>query len=190
VDGIGVGSYTVDVPGPVQVIVERGEVVNEGALKVPYFCDPTQAPYPLPYAIMVPKRSEMSNLLVPVAVSASHIAFNSLRMEPQWMVLGQSAGVAAAMAVAAATAVTGEGAEDAPHTRAAVVAEVNITALQTRLRSLGQVLEPRPPPPSPPPPSNSWSGSRSSADGRWVVHMETDVESCQRRSYWRSQWRR
>jgi hypothetical protein len=165
VDGIGVGSYTVDVPGPVQVVVERGEVVNEGVLKVPYFCDPSQAPYPLPYSIMVPKRTEMTNLLVPVAVSASHIAFNAVRMEPQWMVLGQSAGVAAAMAVKEAVAADGirvgadpnaasasEGARRTESPVHAVVAAVNVTALQQRLRVLGQLLEPRPPAPSPPTP--------------------------------------
>ena len=62
-DAIGIGSYTVDIPGPVQTIAFRGEVVNEGALKVPVFCDKTMEPYPLPYGIMVPRRSEAANLL-------------------------------------------------------------------------------------------------------------------------------
>jgi hypothetical protein len=52
---------------------------SEGALKVPTFCDPDAAPFALPYSMMVPKRGEVDNLLVPVAVSASHIAFNAVR---------------------------------------------------------------------------------------------------------------
>ena len=55
--------------------------------------------YKIPYEAIVPRKGECDNLIVPVCVSASHIAFTSLRMEPVWMVLGESAGVAAAMAV-------------------------------------------------------------------------------------------
>merc|ERR1719276_119395 len=90
-NGVGVAAYTVDIPGPVQFIVENGEIVSEGALKVPKFCTPDLAPFPLPFQAMVPRRGEASNLLVPVALSASHVAFNSIRMEPTWMILGQSA---------------------------------------------------------------------------------------------------
>ena len=59
--------------------------------QVPEFCAPTEeypegiAPFKVPYATMLPKRGEVDNLLVPVAISASHIAFNSIRMEPTWV---------------------------------------------------------------------------------------------------------
>lgn len=72
-----------------QTIALNGEVYNEGALKVPYFCDPVMSPFALPYSAMVPKQGEVDNLLVPVALSASHVAFNAIRMEPTWMILGQ-----------------------------------------------------------------------------------------------------
>jgi hypothetical protein len=128
---VGVGDYTVDVPGPVQLIAEGGEVVSEGALKVPFFCDPGTAPFPLPYSILTPRRGEAANLLVPVAASASHVAFNSIRLEPTWMVLGQAAGVAAAMASVGRRLGPGG------------VRGVDVAALRKRLRALGQVLEPR-----------------------------------------------
>ena len=81
---------------------------------------------------MVPARGrgEVENLLVPVAVSASHVAFNAIRLEPTWMILGQSAGVAAAMVVAG-------GGESSVH-------DVNVGSLQRRLRDVGQKLEPKP----------------------------------------------
>lgn len=140
-DCIGLGAYTVDIPGPVQTIVIDGQVVNEGALKVPTFCDPNVAPFALPYSIMVPKSDEVANLLVPVAVSASHIAFNTIRLEPTWMILGQSAGVAAAMACDTSGSL---------NNTKGVVSAVNVTALQDKLVALGQVLEPRQPPPPQP----------------------------------------
>ena len=102
---------------------------------------------------MVPKVGNgAENLLVPVAVSASHIGFNAVRLEPNWMILGQSAGVAAAMAVAAkgrrrSSSSSGAG--------SASVHDVNVTELRERLRELGQYVEPAsvPPSPAPSPPS-------------------------------------
>ena len=55
--------------------------------------------YPVSYRSIVPKKAECSNLFVPVALSASHVAFGSIRMEPVFMVLGQSAATAASMAI-------------------------------------------------------------------------------------------
>ena len=146
-DGIGLGGYTVDIPGPVQTIIDPapaggGQVVTEGALKVPTFCAPAPgypngiAPFALPYGSLLPRRGEVDNLLVPVALSASHVAFNSIRLEPTWMILGQSAGVAAAMAAAAAASSTAG--------KRASVRGVNVATLRRRLRELGQLLEPLP----------------------------------------------
>ena len=145
-EGVGMGAYTVDVPGPVQIIVDpaTGEVATEGALKVspgphPSFCGPLAQPFPLPYSIMVPRAEpgQVQNVLVPVAVSSSHVGFNAVRLEPTWMVLGQSAGVAAAMVAAGA---------------AETVQVLDVAALRRRLRQLGQYLEPAAPTPAPPTP--------------------------------------
>jgi hypothetical protein len=91
-DPIGMGSYNSDSHN-VERIVSDGFVRNEGDMQV------AVKPYQIPYRVMLPKRSEVENLLVPVAFSASHIAYSSVRMEPQYMILGQAAGVAAKMAI-------------------------------------------------------------------------------------------
>ena len=92
-DGIGMAAYTMDSHN-CQRIVVNGSVKNEGNVEVGGF-----PPYPISYRSIVPRRAECTNLLVPVCLSASHIAYGSIRMEPVFMVLAQAAGVAAAMAI-------------------------------------------------------------------------------------------
>ncbi len=92
-DGIGMAAYTMDSHNCQRVIV-KGMVKNEGDVQVGGF-----PPYPVSYRSIIPKQNECTNLLVPVCLSASHIAYGSIRMEPVFMVLGQSAAEAAAMAI-------------------------------------------------------------------------------------------
>jgi hypothetical protein len=92
-DGVGMGAYGMD-SHHCQRIVVNGMVKNEGNINIEEF-----PPYPISYRSITPKREECDNLLVPVALSASHIAFGSIRMEPVFMVLGQSAALAACMAI-------------------------------------------------------------------------------------------
>ena len=97
---VGLAAYGVD-DFPYTVVVEDGKVVVQGGdFSIVYLDDGKyNGSYKIPYEAIVPRKGECDNLIVPVCVSASHIAFTSLRMEPVWMVLGESAGVAAAMAV-------------------------------------------------------------------------------------------
>jgi hypothetical protein len=92
-DGIGLAAYTMDSHN-CQRIVVHGMVKNEGDVQVGGF-----PPYPVSYRSIVPKQNECTNLFVPVCLSASHIAYGSIRMEPVFMVLGQSSAVAAVMAI-------------------------------------------------------------------------------------------
>ena len=98
-DVIGQAAYTMDSHN-CQRIVVNGMVKNEGNVEIGGF-----PPYPISYRSITPKREECTNLLVPVCLSASHIAYGSIRMEPVFMVLGQSAGVAASMSIDANTTV-------------------------------------------------------------------------------------
>ncbi|MCM4156951.1 xanthan lyase [Gramella sp. AN32] len=91
---IGMGSYTMDSHNVQRYITKEGYVQNEGDLGV----EPEQ-PYQIHLSSILPKREECSNLIVPVAVSSSHIAFGSIRMEPVFMILGQSAGTLAGLAL-------------------------------------------------------------------------------------------
>lgn len=91
---IGMGSYGMDSHNVQRYITPEGFVQNEGDIGVRL-----PAPYSIPYGSLIPKKEECQNLLVPVCVSSSHIAFGSIRMEPVFMILGQSAAAAACMAL-------------------------------------------------------------------------------------------
>jgi len=99
-DPIGMGAYGMDSHHTQRYINEEGFVKNEGNVEAR-----VAAPYPISYRSITPKRQECSNLLVPICLSASHIAFGSIRMEPVFMVLGQSAATAASLAIDAEVAV-------------------------------------------------------------------------------------
>lgn len=99
-DSIGLGSYPVDSHNIQRVATPDRGVQDEGVM---YFAPnpsgpPEIPPYEIPYRSIVPKRSDVSNLLVPVCLSASHVSYSTLRQEPQYMILGQAAGTAAAIA--------------------------------------------------------------------------------------------
>ncbi|MGB8478927.1 MAG: FAD-dependent oxidoreductase [Acidobacteriaceae bacterium] len=99
VDEIGMGSYNIDSHNFERVVTPDGSVQNEGDTEIHV------QPYQIPYGILVPRTQQVSNLLVPVCVSASHVAYSSLRLEPQYMIMGQAAGVAASMAARTETPV-------------------------------------------------------------------------------------
>ena len=92
-NAIGMGSYALDCHMVSRVVGTDGKLYDEGSVFE------ATTPYPISYEAIVPKKSECSNLLVPVCVSASHVAFTTIRMEPVYFVLGQSAGTAAALAI-------------------------------------------------------------------------------------------
>jgi len=99
-DAIGMGSYNSDSHNVQRRPTADGQAVeNEGDMQVPV------TPYQIPYRVMLPKRAQARNLLVPVCFSATHVAYSTLRMEPQYMIIGQAAGVAAKLAIDRAVAV-------------------------------------------------------------------------------------
>jgi len=118
-DAIGMGSYNSDSHNVQRIVNEKGFVENEGDMQV------AVQPYQIPYRVMTPKAAEAENLLVPVCFSASHVAYSSLRMEPQYMIIGHAAGVAAHLAIR----------DGAPLQR------IKIADLQTILRREGAVFE-------------------------------------------------
>jgi FAD dependent oxidoreductase len=119
-DPVGMGSYTIDSHNVQRYVTPDGAVQNEGDIGVS-----TNGPYSIAYGALVPRRGQADNLIVPVCVSSSHIAFGSIRMEPVFMVLGQSAATAAAMAIDAGVAV-----QDVPDAQ-----------LREKLLKDGQILE-------------------------------------------------
>lgn len=92
-DGVGMAAYTMDSHNTQRVIV-NGMVKNEGDVQIGGF-----GPYPIAYRSIIPKAEDCGNVLVTICLSATHIAYGSIRMEPVFMVLGQSAATAASMAI-------------------------------------------------------------------------------------------
>jgi hypothetical protein len=118
-DVIGMGSYNSDSHNVQRIVNADGFVENEGDMQVPV------TPYQIPYRVMLPKKAEATNLLVPVCFSATHVAYSTLRMEPQYMIIGQAAGVAAKMAIDAGV----------------TLQEVDPQALTKKLRAQRAVME-------------------------------------------------
>lgn len=117
-DSIGMGSYQSDSHHVRRIPTDDGAVENEGEQYV------LTVPYQIPYRVMLPQKKDVENLLVPVCFSASHVAYSTIRMEPQYMILGQASGVAAAIAAQQKKA----------------VADISVEELQARLRKENAVL--------------------------------------------------
>ena len=90
---VGLGSYALDCHYVSRIIDKDGKLRNEGTIFAPTI------PYPISYYSMTPKEEECANLLVTVCLSSSHVAYSTIRMEPVYMILGQSAATAAAIAI-------------------------------------------------------------------------------------------
>ncbi len=117
---IGMGSYTIDSHNVQRYITPQGHVQNEGDVGVA-----TRGPYEIALGSILPQEKQCQNLLVPVCVSSSHIAFGSIRMEPVFMILGQSAATVAVLAIE----------------RGVPVQQVEYNDLRAQLLKDGQVLE-------------------------------------------------
>jgi Flp pilus assembly protein TadD len=133
-DSVGLGSYNTDSHHVQRVVRADGSVVNEGDFQEPV------SPYAIPYRSLTPKAAECDNLLVPVCVSASHVAYGTVRMEPVYMILGHAAGVAAALAVDADAAVQEVSAQKLTSLLKKQKAVLSPTGLPARVRPRG--LEP------------------------------------------------
>lgn len=119
-DSVGIGSYNMDSHNVQRYVDHAGFVQDEGDVQVS-----PGGPYLISYRSLTPKKEECENLLVPVALSSSHIAYGSIRMEPVFMILGQSAATGAVLAIEGGLSVQ----------------EILYTQLQKRLLKDGQVLD-------------------------------------------------
>ena len=116
---VGLASYAMDSHHVRRYLDKDGFVRNEGDVEIE-----VKQPFPVDYGALVPRKGECANLLVPVCLSASHIAYGSIRMEPVFMILGQSAATAALMAIDAGVAAQ----------------DLDYAALRARLAADGQIL--------------------------------------------------
>jgi hypothetical protein len=121
-DVIGMGSYNSDSHNVQRYVTDERNAQNEGNMEVPV------TPYQIPYRMLLPRRSEATNLLVPVCFSASHATYSTLRMEPVYMIIGQATGLAARMAIE----------------KRVPVQDVDAAALTAALRSQGAIMEWKP----------------------------------------------
>jgi hypothetical protein len=119
-DSVGMGSYNMDSHNTQRYVTPEGTASNEGDVQVS-----PGGPYLISYRALVPRRGEADNLLVPVCLSSSHIAYGSIRMEPVFMILGQSAATAAVLALDTQMSIQ----------------DVDYAQLRERLLADGQVLD-------------------------------------------------
>lgn len=124
-DPIGLGSYGLDVHRVQGYANEKGILKYEGGLQRTEQERMKHIPYQIPYRVLLPKRSQLTNLLVTVCISTSHVVYATIRMEPQYMIIGQAAGEAAVLAVKDNKAVQ----------------DVDTNVLANKLRSQGALLE-------------------------------------------------
>jgi hypothetical protein len=117
-DSVGVCSWYLDVH-PVELIKVDGKYIGDGEIHQ------NIQPFDIPWRSLLPKAAEAENLLVPVSLSSSHVAFSSIRVEPVWMILGESCGVGAAMSLA-----TGKSLHQVP-----------VDPLREKLKEHGQVVD-------------------------------------------------
>jgi len=154
-DPVGLAAYTMDSHNVQRYVDSQGHVKNEGDVQVGGF-----SPYPISYRSIVPKESECQNLFVPVCLAATHIAYGSIRMEPVFMVLGQSSATAAAMAIDANTSVQ----------------KIDYSKLRQRLEADKQVL--------------TWTGPKrtgaSGIDPKSLSGLVIDDEQAEKRGQWSS----
>ncbi len=120
-ESVGMGSYVIDSHNVQRYVTDEGFVQNEGDVGVR-----PPKPYKIAFGALLPRPEECTNLIVPVCVSSSHIAYGSIRMEPVFMILGQSAAVGAALAIDAGCPVQ----------------QVDYGKLRERLLAEGQILGP------------------------------------------------
>ena len=118
---IGMGYYKIDIYPCRLAVNEEGTLVQEGDV----FTLASPGPYQIPYGAIIPQKGEIKNLLVPMMMSATHVAYSSIRMEATYMVMGESAGIAAALAIKSNKAVQ----------------EIDREQLTSYLKKYGQKLE-------------------------------------------------
>jgi hypothetical protein len=140
-DVIGMGSYNSDSHNIRRFVNAHGMAENEGDMQV------AVKPYQIPFRVMLPKRADVENLINPVTFSASHVAYSSLRMEPQYMILGHAAGVAAHLAIRA-----GKPVQDVavPELQKILLDEAGVfeyvaTPQQQAIQKIHRMMQPKPP---------------------------------------------
>ncbi|MAX37774.1 FAD-dependent oxidoreductase [Gimesia sp.] len=160
-DPIAVSSFPIDSHDCQRIALKDGGVINEGTIFPVRKSSPKQGyAYHVPYRSLLPQPEECSNLIVPVALSCTHVGISSLRVEPTWMILGQSAGVAAALSAR----------------KDVSVQELPYKLLRDRLLAQGQVLEL-------PPPTEA-NEERHSIDPKTLPGIVLDNQSARLSGHW------
>ena len=127
-DPVGLAQYGIDTYPARRIWFEKNDTIYvalEGKMFIGGAKGPTNVPYPIPYRALTPMESECSNLLVPVCFSSTHLGYASARMEPVFMICGESAGIAAVQAI----------------NENVSVQKIDQVQYLKKLRSLGQILE-------------------------------------------------